>query len=191
MQNPLQLSFRNMDRSDAVEADVRDRVNHLERYFDRMIGCRVIVEAPHRRHNKGKLFSVRIAISVPGDEIVIAHEGPTNRAHEDVYVAVRDAFAAAQRRLQDHARRVRGAVKSHEVPLHGRIARVFADGYGFIATPTGEEVYFHRNSLVEGRFEDLVAGSEVRFEVAYDESEHGPQATTVRPIGKHHLIDER
>lgn len=190
MQIPLQIVFRNMDASPAVEVEVRERVDRLERFFDRVIGCRVTVEAPHRHQSKGKLYACHIAIAVPGQEIVIGHEGPRNQAHEDVYVAVREAFAAAQRQLQDHARRARGDVKSHRTPLHGRVARVFAAGYGFIAAADGQEIYFHRNSVVEGRFEELTEGCEVRFEVAENESEHGPQATTVRPLGKHHLVDE-
>ena len=100
MQIPLQISFRNMDASEAVEADIRDKVGKLERLYDRITGCRVIVEAPHRHRHKGNLYDVRIDITVPGEEIVVQRSGPENRAHEDVYVAVRDAFNAATRRLR-------------------------------------------------------------------------------------------
>jgi len=113
MQIPLEVTFRDMDRSDAVEAAAREKAGRLERYFDRIIGCRVAIEAPHRHQQKGKLYAVRIEISVPGNVIVVSHAGPRNPAHEDVYVALRDAFAAAARRLEDHARKVRGDVKSH------------------------------------------------------------------------------
>ena len=116
--------------------------------------------------------------------------GPENQAHEDVYVAVRDAFNAATRRLQDHVRKTTGHVKTHEVPVHGTVVRLFReDGYGFIETSEGDEIYFHRNSVVDGSFEDLDVGQEVRLVVAYGESEHGAQASTVKPVGKHHLIE--
>jgi ribosomal subunit interface protein len=114
MQIPLELTFHNMDRSDAVEDKVRERAAKLERAFDRIIGCRVVVEAPHKHNHKGIVYEVRIDISVPGKDIVVNRSGANNHAHEDVYVAVRDAFSAATRQLEDHARKVRGQVKTHE-----------------------------------------------------------------------------
>ena len=114
MQIPLEVTFHNMDQSEAVEANVRERVAKLERYFDRIIGCRVVIEAPHRHNRKGKIYEVRVDVSVPGREIVVNRNGPKNHAHEDVFVAVRDAFNAAARQLEDHADKVRGDVKSHD-----------------------------------------------------------------------------
>jgi cold shock CspA family protein len=85
---------------------------------------------------------------------------------------------------------VTGHVKTHEVPVHGTVVRLSReDGYGFIETSEGDEIYFHRNSVVEGSFEDLDVGQEVRLVVAYGESEHGAQASTVKSVGKHHLIE--
>ncbi len=189
MQIPVQVTFRNMDPSKAVEAKIRGKAEKLERYFDRVVSCRVVVESPHRRHHKGSLYNVRIDIGVPGKEIVVNHTGSKNHAHEDVYVAVRDAFNAAARRLEDHARKVRGEVKSHEVPPHGKVARLFPyEGYGFVEMSDGREIYFHRNSVVNDGFDQLEAGQEVRVAVAEGESAEGPQASTVTPIGKHHLI---
>ena len=120
MQVPIQIDFQNMDRSDAVEAKVRDRAEKLERFFPRIVGCRVTVVAPHRHHRHGGLYEVHIDVDVPGKHILVNHVGPKNHAHEDVYVAVRDAFDAARRRLEDHARKVRGKVKRHaERPAPG------------------------------------------------------------------------
>ncbi len=189
MQLLLQVNFRNMDPSPAVEAKIRERAAKLDRFADRIMSCHVVVEAPNRRGHKGKLYHVRIDMTVPGGEIVVNREAPENHAHEDIYVAVRDAFNAAARQLEDHARRQRGDVKSHETPLHGKVSRVFlAEDYGFITAADGREVYFHRNSVVEGSFDDLAEGSEVRLVVAENDGEKGPQASTVRPIGKHHLV---
>lgn len=114
MQVPLQIAFLNMSRSEAVEAEVRKRAARLERFFDHMTGCRVVIEAPHRHHRHGKLYDVRIDISVPGTELVVNRSGPKNQAHEDVYVALRDAFEAATRQLQDYVRVMRGDVKNHD-----------------------------------------------------------------------------
>ena len=113
MQVPLQISFRNMDPSAAVEAIIREKAAKLDRYFGRIVSCDVSVEAPHRHHHKGKLYKVRIDIGLPGKDVHVNQEGPQDHAHEDVNVAVRDAFDAAVRQLEDHARRMRGDVKSH------------------------------------------------------------------------------
>ena len=184
MESPLEISFRNMDSSPAVEARIREKVAKLEQFFDRIVTCRVVVEAEHRRHHKGNLYNVRIAIGVPGDEIVVNRNGPKNHAHEDVYVALRDAFNAAGRQLEDHARKVRGDVKTHEEPLTGEVLRLFPEqDYGFVQTSDGREVYFHRHSVVDGNFDDLEPGIQVRLVLAYDESAEGPQASTVKPLG--------
>ena len=188
MQIPVQVTFKNMDPAPAVEAKIRERAAKLDRFYDRIMGCHVVVEAPHRHHRKGHRYRVRIVLTVPGRDVEVTHEGPENPAHADILVAVRDAFDAARRRLQDHARELRGQVKMHEAPAHGRILRLFPD-YGFIKTSDGQEVYFHRNSLVEGKFESLDVGDEVRLTVAEDESAEGAQASTVHKTGKHHLND--
>lgn len=116
MQFPLEISFRNMDPSPAVEARIREKAAKLERFHDRIIACTVVVEAPHRHQHKGKLYSVHIDISVPGKDLVVDRAKPLDHSHEDVYVAVRDAFNAAGRRLEDYTRRMRGDVKTHGSP---------------------------------------------------------------------------
>jgi ribosomal subunit interface protein len=109
MQIPLQITIRDMEHSDALETHIRDKANKLDEYFDRIMSCRVVVEMPHKHHHQGKQFNVRIDIGGPGSEIVV------NRDHaEDVYVALRDAFDAAKRQLEDYARKIRGDVKTHQ-----------------------------------------------------------------------------
>ena len=152
MQLPLQITFRHMDCSHAAAARIRERAEELDRFFDRIISCRVVVEFQHRRHQQGNLFQVHIDLTVPGREIAVARDTALH-AHEDVYVAIRDAFAAARRQLEDHARQARGDVKLHAVPDHGHIARLLPDrDCGFIADGGGNEVYFHRNSVAGDAF---------------------------------------
>jgi len=190
MQRPLEIRFRQMEPSPAIEARIREKAAALERFSERITGCRVIVEQEHRHHRQGNLFRVRVEIDAPGRELAATHTGPKDHAHEDVQVAIRDAFDAAVRRLEDHVRKHGGKVKAHAVPLHGTVRMVDRDGgFGFVETAQGE-VYFHRNSVVEGGFAALEPGSEVRLEIAERESGEGWQATTVRPIGKHHLPPE-
>ena len=108
MQIPLQITIRDMEHSDALETHIRDKADKLNEFFDRIMSCRVVVEMPHKHHHQGKQFNVRIDIGVPGSEIVV------NRDHaEDVYVALRDAFDAAKRQLEDYARKLHGNVKAH------------------------------------------------------------------------------
>jgi len=179
-----------MDPSPAVEAAIRKRAEKLDRFSDRIMACRVVVEAPHQHQRKGKLYSIRIDLTVPGEEIPVTHNGPENHAHEDIYVAIRDAFDTAGRLLEDRVRKVRGAVKTHEAPLHGKVLRLFPhEGYGFIETSDHREIYFHKNSVTNAGFDRLEIGAEVRLVIAEGESAQGPQASAVTPLGKHHIVE--
>lgn len=183
---PLRVAFRNMSPSKAVEADIRDKALKMGSFYGRIISCKVVVEAPHRHHHKGKLYHVRIDIVVPGGELVINREPSQHAAHTDVYVAVRDAFDAARRKIQDFARRQRGVKKIHETAPLARVTKLFSEeGYGFIKTADGREIYFHRNSVLEPGFERLEVGMDVTF--AEEEGLQGPQASTIKLAGKHSL----
>lgn len=211
MEIPLQVTFRNMAASDAIETNIRERTAKLSELYDGVTSCRVIVEAPHRHHHKGKAYQVRIVLGVPGGELIVNrepkrlkpaklqspevterqmvehHEPSKHAAHEDVYVAIRDAFSAAGRKLQDYVRRRRGKVKSHELPPHGRITRLFPqEDYGFLETPDGREIYFHKNAVHTPRFDDLELGAEVQF--AEEPGEKGPQATSVRVVARQPVV---
>lgn len=117
MQVPLEITFQNMDPSDAVEVKIRERVDKLERFSDRITRCGVSVEAPHRAHRHGNLYHIRVEISVPGKDLVVSKDPGDLGGHTDVYVAIRDSFAAAERQVAEHARLARHEVKSHEPPL--------------------------------------------------------------------------
>jgi ribosome-associated translation inhibitor RaiA len=113
MQEPLRIAFRNMTAPIGVEDSVRTMVTELERFFDRIIGCQVVIEARHRRHHQGNLYHVRVELSVPDRSIVVGRDPGDDHAYEDLHVAIRDAFEAAKRQLQDYSRAKRGDVKSH------------------------------------------------------------------------------
>ncbi len=186
MEVPAKIVFEDMEPSDFVESRIREEIGKLEHFYGRITSCRVVVSEPHRHKTKGKLFHVRITLSLPGGGTIVVNENKHDKhAHEDIYVAIRDTFAAARRQLQDHARKRGGKVKSHHAPPHGAVARLFPEeGYGFIAKPDGAEIYFHRNSVLNDAFDRLEEGSEVRF--AEETGEKGPQASSVVPVGKHH-----
>ncbi|UCF68650.1 MAG: HPF/RaiA family ribosome-associated protein [Acidobacteriota bacterium] len=170
---PLTVTKRDVEIPESVEVLIEERALKLERYFPRITGCRIVVEGPGNRHRTGGTYKVKIDLTVPGRELVI-----NMQEHEELLVAIREAFEAARRQLEDYARLQRGSVKQHVPEPLGRVIRVIEDeGYGFIETEDGREVYFHRNAVLAPGFERITEGARVRFvEVAGDE---GPQASTV------------
>lgn len=161
-----------------MEAQVRERAEALESYWDRITGCHVVIEAPTvRHHRKGGPFNVRIDLKVPGSELSVNRQDAA-----DLAIAIRDAFDAARRQIEDRLREMRREVKAHEQPPLARVARIFErEGYGFLETADGREIYFHRNSVIGNHFDRLRPGIEVRF--AEEMGENGPQASTVAVTG--------
>lgn len=182
METPAQITFRNLDHSDAIEERLKEEIDKLEQFYDRITSCRVIVERPQRRHIKGDTYAVRIVLQVPGAADVVVNRDPgADHAHEDVYVTIRDSFAAARRQLQDLARVRQGNVKHHDEPLIGRVATLEGDrDHGFISAEDGRLIYFHRNSVDADGFDALETGQPVRF--SEGRGDKGPQATFVKPL---------
>ncbi len=200
MQLPVQITFRNMDPSPAVETRIREEAAKLDTFYNNIMGCRVVVEIPRKHLRHGKVFNIKIDLTVPGSEIVVKHE-PTlhsaarqtevergkkelevDGAYKDIFVSIRDAFKAARRQLQDFARRQRADVKAHESAPTARVSKIFPEeGYGFLETLEGTQVYFHRNSVLNGGFNRLDVGVEVTF--VEEIGEKGLQASTVKVVG--------
>lgn len=178
---PLQITFRHMDPSAALEERIRQLASRLDRFSEHIMRCHVIVEPLAHHKRQGSLYDFRIDITLPNEEIAIRRAHPADHAHEDPYVALRDAFLAARRKLEDYERKGRGDVKRRNEPAHGWIQELDAErGSGRIETNDGRLIYFHRNSVVGGRFKDLTTGTEVRF--VEEAGDLGPQASTVHVI---------
>jgi cold shock CspA family protein len=184
MQTAAQVSFDDIPLDEAVREAALRHIDGLESVYDRITGCHVVIAQPHRHKREGRLYSVRINLVVPGGEIVVNRNHPLDHAHEDVYVAMRDSFDAARRRLEDHVRHLRGAVKPHAPRAVGRVTQVFPlQGYGFLAAPDGREIYFHQHAISEHDFRMLEIGSEVHF--SEEEGDQGPQAAHVQLVHPH------
>jgi ribosomal subunit interface protein len=169
-----------MSPSPALESRIRELAMRLERFSQHITRCHVIVTVAHHKE-QGELYDFHIDITVPGEEIAIRRASPADHSHEDPYVALRDAFRAARRKLEDYERKRRGDVKTHTSQAHGRVTSLDATrGVGSIETDDGRIVSFHRNCLVGSRFDDLSTGTEVRF--AEEAGDHGQQASTVHVI---------
>jgi cold shock CspA family protein/ribosome-associated translation inhibitor RaiA len=178
MQLPLQITFRHMEPSPAFETRIRELASRLDKFCDRIMRCRVVVEAPHQHSNKGNLFDIRIDLTVPDKEIAIRLGRPNHHAHEDPYVALRDAFRAARRQLQDYQRERSQQTKTHVRPLQGYISELYpAEDFGRIQTDDGRVIYFHRHSVLGRPFDKLTTGTRVRF--SEEPGDKGPQASTV------------
>ncbi len=188
MQLPLQITFRDIPHSDFIEADVRQKAAKLDQFYDKIMSCHVTVESPHNHHHQGNLYHVSIDLTVPGNELVINRLPRDHQAYENAYVAIRDAFDAAKRKLQNFSRKQHKKVKHHESPPHGVVLELVPENdFGRIQSADGREIYFHRNSLINGVFDSLQVGAEVRF--SEESGEQGPQASSVHIIGKHHIVN--
>lgn len=185
MEIPLQITYRHMEPSPALSAKIEERAQALDQAHHHVMSCRVVVEQDHSRHHQGNFFRVSVDVKVPGHEVAVSRNPGKNDLREDPYVAVRDAFDAARRQLEDIGRKMRQEVKFHEPPPHGRVSALDGDA-GRIATADGRDIYFHRNSVVTGSFEGLEVGSEVRF--SEEAGDDGPQASSVHVVGKHHVV---
>ena len=191
------ITFRGIGPSAALEGEIRTRIGKLETYYRSIMGCRVLVELAQRHHETGNRYHVRIDLTVPGEEIVVAHEASLHATDQDIHlaratkqdeadperkhalVAVREAFDIARRRLQDFARRQRGTVKTAARQPRGRVAQLFPiDEYGYIEAEDGHEVYFQKSSVLKNAFDRLSVGSTVSF--VEEPGEKGPQASTVK-----------
>ncbi|SCZ59932.1 HPF/RaiA family ribosome-associated protein [Thiohalomonas denitrificans] len=187
MQLPLEITFRDMEPSPAIEQRIRQKASKLDRYFDRVMSCRVMVEAPHRHKHKGKLYHVRVDVTVPDGELVASRSPDEHHRHTDMNAVIRDAFDAIYKQLDGYVGRLRNDVKLHEPPPHGRVTELF-DDHGTIDAADGRLIYFHRNSVVDDAFEHLKVGSEVWF--AEEKGEEGPQASTVHVLDHHHIYED-
>jgi cold shock CspA family protein len=175
MRLPLEIIARDFALPAPLRDEIEERAEKLDQFYGRIMRCRVTVEGSGRHHRQGRC-QVRLDITVPGREIVI-----TRQAGENPLEALKEAFNAAGRCVEDHIRRSRRFVKRHEEPAEARVVRLFPErGFGFLETPDGREIYFHRNSVLDNHFARLKPGSPVRY--AEEAGEDGPQASTVVPI---------
>ncbi len=183
MDRPLEIAFHNMSTSDSLEAMIRQHVDKLDRRHGHLIGCRVSVEALHRQHQTGNVYECHITLSLPGRDLAVSH-GPhkpkLNRARPDVRASIREAFEAAERQLVEYKRQGRvDTTPPSGSALTGQVTLIEPGAdHGFILNSIGSQLYFHRDSLTNGRFEDLAPGQTVHYVEAAGDA--GPVATKVR-----------
>jgi len=187
MNTPLQISFHNLPHSGVIERAIQEAASRLEGIHDRIMSCRVIVDQPHRHHKEGNPFQIRIDLKMPGAELVVKRQPPESLAYGDLSTVIQEAFDEMEHQIEEFVNRRRGFVKTHESLPHARVARIFPEaGYGFLETLDGREVFFHRNSVLDEAFDRLNVGTEVSF--VEELGEKGPQASTVKLVGRHNHV---
>jgi len=192
MQTPVEIIWHEMEPAHHVENRVNDRVARLEKFFDRIIGCRVVVEKAHRRHRVGNEFEVRVDVTVPGGILTINRKPGDDHAHFDPLVAVRDAFDAMERKLRRWKDEHSGRPEAPESPmLQGQVAELSPPSdSGQIAVTDGRLVYFHRNAVVNDDFDALKVGDPVELVIAPRDDATNLHASTVRRIGTQEFVNE-
>lgn len=182
METEPQIVFEHMDPSDALRERVLHELADLEGIYGRITSARVSMDAPPREHRKGYLYRTNIHLVLPGGrEVAVSHNPQSGRAEQDMYSSVQDAFEAARRQLRDKVRQMEGKARAQIVGPEqiGQVDRIFAeDGYGFIVTPSGHEVFFSRKKVKHNGFAEMRVGTRVYFEEELGDK--GPLATTVR-----------
>ena len=186
METPAEIDFQGMDATPQLQISIEEHVAKLEERCGRVTACRVVVKGPGAHHRTG-LYEINIRLALPdGREVNVARTPQADERYTDLPFAINDTFRRARRRLQDHVRRMQGQVKQHEGQPTGTVTKLDPSGeFGFLESADGREIYFHRNSVLDPGFSHLSVGTRVSF--AEEMGEKGPQASTVKLLGKHGL----
>jgi cold shock CspA family protein/ribosome-associated translation inhibitor RaiA len=186
MQTPVEIDFQGMSATPEIQATIDAQVARLEERCGRATACRIVLKAPSGRHQTGGHYEVNIRLALPdGREVNVARTPNADERHSKLAFALNDAFKRARRRLQDHVRRLQNNVKQHEAPPIATVVRIDPSGdFGFLESTDGREIYFHRNSVLDGP-SHMEVGTRVSF--AEEMGDKGPQASTVKLLGKHKL----
>lgn len=181
MQRDPIITWRNIPRSDAVDAIIRKRIEAVERSCPQAVGLRITLAAPQKPRHAARGFDVRLHLDLPGPDLDVARTVRQGHAADDILRAVNASFTALEKRIRETRRIMDGQeVKHHPVILHGEIVELELElGYGFVRADDGREVYFQKDGLVTGDWNDLSLGARLRFRE--QDGEKGPFAVDVAP----------
>lgn len=185
MQVEPEITFHGIQHSEYNDDYIQERIQRLERLTDDIIACRVVCEKPHRHHQKGNPYHVRVELTLPKHRDLVAKKEAGQQRPVELRTVIKEAFEAVEKQVKEVTARQRNQVKAHDgadTP-HALVVRINRDaGFGFIKSPLGDEYYFHRNSVLHSDFDRLEVGTEVRFD--WEMGDEGPQATTVQIVNK-------
>lgn len=175
----VQITLRdNIPHSPAIDAHIHEKVDKIQKFYNNITSCQVVIEHSNKKHHQGNLYNTRVIVAVPGKELISTHND-----EENLYISIRDAFDDMTRQLESYVEHLQGQIKNHQPILHGKIARLFdADEFGFIVTPDGTEFYFNAYHLTHPSFDKLSVGMPVHF--VEEMGNEGPQARRVKVVEK-------
>jgi cold shock CspA family protein/ribosome-associated translation inhibitor RaiA len=187
MQVSLEVTYRDVEKTAAIENLIQEKVAKLDRLCSYINSCQIAIEKIHDRPKSGSPYRVRIDLTVPPNHEIVADSNPGDQVqYVELETVIRDAFSKAERQLKDLTAKQResehskGAVMPETSAL---VTKLFPEGgYGFFKTLDGTEIYFHRNSVLHGDFDRLTIGTGVDFSA--EEGNDGLQATSVRIVDK-------
>ncbi|KZL51832.1 MULTISPECIES: HPF/RaiA family ribosome-associated protein [Cyanophyceae] len=188
MKVPPEITYRNVEKTNAIDNLVHEKIAKLENVCDHISSCHISIEKIHDRPRSGSPYRVRIDMTVPpGHELVAERNPAESNQYDPLDAVIRDAFNAARQQLvklnerQHESERAQNQEQAEETTA--LVTKLFKDrGYGFLRTLEGREIYFHRNSVLHHDFERLEIGTAVHF--ALEMGEEGPQASTVKIVDK-------
>jgi cold shock CspA family protein/ribosome-associated translation inhibitor RaiA len=191
LQVPLEIAFHNIESSEWAEQEIRARVAELERIYGRLVSCRVRIDQRARNLSGTIPPVVHIELGIPGrNDLVVSHEPEhllRKYRHPDLHKAINEAFRIAERQLLDLKEQRDGRTKASDHDAEnqslGQIAEITPEqDFGFLLTKEGGLLYFHRNALLSGDFDQLERGQDVYYNE--DMGDTGPIATKVRVKSK-------
>lgn len=196
MDVPPEIAFRNVEPTEELKQGILDGIDKLEEVYDRLVACRVMVEDTTPARHSGNEYKVRLEMSIPNKTVMVEKDHTESEDHVDVHQMLREAFNVGRKRLKKMKDVRRDHGRNHDLPPHGRIARLLTDEtgvrYGFLLDREGTQIYFHENALADDLdYDDLEVGDEVRFAAAA--GDEGPQASTVARLAPQDVgpTDER
>ncbi len=188
MKIPPEITYRNVEKTNAIDTLVHEKIAKLEHVCNYINSCHIAIEKTHDRPRSGSPYRVRIDITVPPGHEIVAESNPgESNQYDPLDAVIRDAFNAARQQLIKLNQRQHESDRSqsHEQAQEttALVTKLFRDqGYGFLKTLDGQEIYFHHNSVLHDDFERLEIGTGVHF--ALEQGEEGPQASTVKIVDK-------
>jgi cold shock CspA family protein len=185
MRVPTEITFRDFRKTPAIERLILRKVDKLDKMCGYMTSFHVTVEMPQRHQRRGNPYQVRLEARVPhGHDVVVKRESSKGDMHDSLYTVLIDAFDAMERQMRKIIEKQHLDVKTHpEQQAEALVVKLFREeGYGFLKTADGRDIYFHRNSVLDNGFDRIEIGTGVRF--VEEMGIEGPQASTVRIVDK-------
>ncbi len=175
----VQITVRDIPVSSAIETNIRKRINKLSQFYEKIISCHVVIELVQKHKHQGKLFNIRINLNIPKKEFVVSH-----KQHQDIYIAIREAFSAMERQLEEYTRKRHGRTKTHDHTMHGHVIRLFPkEGYGFIKGADNNEYYFSLTNVHHGH---INLGDAVEYMT--EQLSEGVQAHHIVKLRNHRIL---